>query len=577
MKRRFTQDSEHLINDELASRYNKNEDLCILDKKIFKKSATLSHQEKQSFCSSFYIRSYTSPKYHIYKFNVSKLSAENDQNNALQISCNNKRNSYSPSSEIMHDISSYHDEMFYKAVDEENFLLLNSLLRHKTDISTKLDYFKKITMGYAIKHNKIPIVQYLLGKAIKIPPDVDISSLQNTLVILNDYNSLNKIGPQLQLNKMDINGSGDAPLHIAISYNNIDMTRFLLNKKANVNFPNISGNTPMHIAAAVGNAQIIKILLANKANINIKNSKKLSVIELAYKISPLIILPLIRQLQYEYINSVVQKKMQKDLIRATVRQDIESVKALLYLTEIDNIRDVFGSVSRISIEYGNLNLIRLFSHKFANPKRFLEIVNNNKTLLMHAVHHQKHDIICFLTQNIKPVLQNPKDITGLNDLLHTAVKNKQVTLIDVLLNQGAQVDSKDNSGKTPLHYASEINDVEMLQLLLLYQANPNSLDQLHKTPLHIADENNYIEIVKLLLGATNDLNCENDCDNMDSPNYDISDIEKIWYEQINDPTISSLFGEEESDESDDPTISSLFDEENSDFLYEFYQHLDEDM
>lgn len=71
------------------------------------------------------------------------------------------------------------------------------------------------------------------------------------------------------------------PLHIACLYNNIDVVRLLIKKKAKINFFDFDKNTPLSIAAISKDTisfEIMKLLIEKGANINNINHCKLSIL-----------------------------------------------------------------------------------------------------------------------------------------------------------------------------------------------------------------------------------------------------------------------------------------------------------
>lgn len=89
---------------------------------------------------------------------------------------------------------------------------------------------------------------------------------------------------------------------------------------------------------------------------------------------------------------------------------------------------------------------------------------------------------------------NTADEYGLTPL-HHAAKRRDKNLIIRFLTHGATVDSKDNAGRTPLHYAAgagiswsvpEKWDTSIIELLLGKGANIIAQDNMGRTPLHYA-------------------------------------------------------------------------------------------
>lgn len=64
--------------------------------------------------------------------------------------------------------------------------------------------------------------------------------------------------------------------------------------------------------------------------------------------------------------------------------------------------------------------------------------------------------------------------------------------------QKADVEAKDNSGKTPLHSAAEWGHKAEAELLLAHKAKANAKDNHGKTPLQLAEEKGYKDLAELL-------------------------------------------------------------------------------
>jgi cytohesin len=96
---------------------------------------------------------------------------------------------------------------------------------------------------------------------------------------------------------------------------------------------------------------------------------------------------------------------------------------------------------------------------------------------------------------------------SLNIQLITASKKGHTECVRLLLEAGADKNSKMNDGKTPLHLASLNGHTECVRLLLEAGADKNSKMNDGKTPLHLASHNGHPECVRLLLeaGADNDV------------------------------------------------------------------------
>ena len=85
---------------------------------------------------------------------------------------------------------------------------------------------------------------------------------------------------------------------------------------------------------------------------------------------------------------------------------------------------------------------------------------------------------------------------GNNDFWH----HTDVAEMRVVLDEGLDLQSKDEFGNTHLHYAAEFNDdPQLISLLLDRGAVNDSPGELGRTPLHLAAEANVVPVVAILL------------------------------------------------------------------------------
>jgi len=88
-----------------------------------------------------------------------------------------------------------------------------------------------------------------------------------------------------------------------------------------------------------------------------------------------------------------------------------------------------------------------------------------------------------------------------------AVSAGNLEVVQMLLNKGAHVSTRDAQATTPIHIAASRGYTEILQLLLTgTDANVDAQDQDTYTPLYLAVDHNYCTLVPLLIKAGASLN-----------------------------------------------------------------------
>ncbi|KAI4161386.1 MAG: hypothetical protein LQ342_004938 [Letrouitia transgressa] len=95
-----------------------------------------------------------------------------------------------------------------------------------------------------------------------------------------------------------------------------------------------------------------------------------------------------------------------------------------------------------------------------------------------------------------------------NTLLHRAVAANQPDCVDILLDNHAIVDKKNNQGRTPLHLTAKApgaSGQRIVESLIKSKANINAVDCRSCTPLMIASECGNESVVRTLLDKNADL------------------------------------------------------------------------
>ena len=96
--------------------------------------------------------------------------------------------------------------------------------------------------------------------------------------------------------------------------------------------------------------------------------------------------------------------------------------------------------------------------------------------------------------------------SGWTALHEAASDGRRTTDVEKLLANGAEVNSMDKEGRTPLHHVAFLGHIETAKVLIDHGANVNAMDDEGEIPLHLAAEGGWPEIIKLLLDAGADIN-----------------------------------------------------------------------
>ncbi|WCR58321.1 ankyrin repeat domain-containing protein [Wolbachia endosymbiont of Ctenocephalides felis wCfeJ] len=187
------------------------------------------------------------------------------------------------------------------------------------------------------------------------------------------------------------------------------------------------------------------------------------------------------------------------------------------------------------IECNSLEKIRSLIEKCGSvAHRVINIHKNeiNWTALHYAIEAGNPEVVKFLTEKGANIdakdnhgktpsnIAKEKGLTEIVDILasterksptytslHDAAREGDLGAIKYLVSKGANINDKDRSGWVPLHRASQEGELEAVQYLVDKGANLNIADIHNRmTPLHLAAYNGRLEVVQYLVDKGADLN-----------------------------------------------------------------------
>lgn len=129
-------------------------------------------------------------------------------------------------------------------------------------------------------------------------------------------------------------------------------------------------------------------------------------------------------------------------------------------------------------------------------------------LAFKSVQKRNYDFLKFLIVN--KLIHNPLNTNGLS-LLHFSIVCEDKESFDLIINNRFDVNTPDDEGRTPLHYAVLSEQAEyFIRTLVDYNALLNSITDNNETPLFYAVKFNKEHSCKLLLELGADSTIPND-------------------------------------------------------------------
>lgn len=82
--------------------------------------------------------------------------------------------------------------------------------------------------------------------------------------------------------------------------------------------------------------------------------------------------------------------------------------------------------------------------------------------------------------------------------LHLAARKRDIDMVRILLDYGANVDFQNGDGQTALHIAASEGDETLLKYFYGVRASASITDHLDRTPMHLAAENGHANVIEIL-------------------------------------------------------------------------------
>ena len=343
----------------------------------------------------------------------------------------------------------------HMAVEKRAFEIVKLLVEHGADLNAIEGENGPTPLYIAAENRDLDIMKYLIEKGAKIDPESDI------LIYAVETGNL-EIVKLLVEKGVDINvenSRGTSPLDIAIINNYQDIIKYLLGQE-NL----IYKHSYLINASAIGNLSLVKYFIENGADVNAKSNKRPN---------------------------------ETPLHVAAFNGHLEVIKYLIEHGADVNIKDYYGKTPLFWAVYeGQLNVVKYFIEELGLD---ITIKDARGITPMHYVvldfWKQKTDVLRVIKYLIeeKGVDVNIQDARG-NTLLTTAIRGygsvynisnsnlfldddkevekhleRQRTIIEYLLQHGADPSIKNIEGKSSIDYAKEDKLKEIIRLINKYK------------------------------------------------------------------------------------------------------------
>ncbi|KAK4145152.1 ankyrin repeat-containing domain protein [Dichotomopilus funicola] len=285
-------------------------------------------------------------------------------------------------------------------------------------------------------------------------------------------------------------------LHSAIKWDN-DIVKLLLNHRADPNAPGVGGRTALHVATLEGNTAVVEELLRCGAQMEKEDDHGANSLDIAVLLRRRAILGLL--IDPNSPQSTIKKFLPHDW--ASKGETVIDISNYQTPPLIAAAEQGLEEIAEAHLEAG------------ADPNVLTSDQNNSP---LHAAIRAGNDRI--ITAILNPHYWadlNLKIITGQTPLAlavelgqYKTIEKKDSEVVDLLLREGADPNTKDGNGRTPLLAVLEAEAIEhnplnevIVERLLHSRARPDERNaNKTNTPLHAALRSGNLSIISTILG-----------------------------------------------------------------------------
>ncbi|KAL8996164.1 MAG: hypothetical protein Q9169_004274 [Polycauliona sp. 2 TL-2023] len=299
-------------------------------------------------------------------------------------------------------------------------------------------------------------------------------------------------------------------LQRVVSRGSESLSRFLLERGAQLNATAEGEVSPLHRAAELGHERIVKALIEHGADPNSRDKIRQTPIFPAAQRGHPKVLTLLLEAGAEV--NVRDEDGQTLMLCLAAEKAGKSLKwgteiiDILLRTDLDlEIKDKDGRTALLwAAATGKETLVKLLLTGRTERKADIKAANHRGKTALHLAVESKSNRVAIM----KLLLQYDADVRAQSDgnwtALHNAAEKGYEDVVSLLLEWKANVNATTSSGMTALHWSSRNGHIEVVKLLLRQQGiRVHRKDSFDETPMLGAAQNGHMEIARLL-SPTND-------------------------------------------------------------------------
>lgn len=291
--------------------------------------------------------------------------------------------------------------------------------------------------------------------------DNDIEGISDYYYLNFDFNSV-------------IDEWGNTPLHWASKYGSFEAAQSLLKYPKHINnIRNFDGDTPLHNACRYGHDDVARILLKSGANIECINNKGNTPLFVACKYGSYHVARLLLD-NKAYVNSYTNKKGDTPLHIACRGGHTKIVEILInHGADIDIINRHHDSPLTYACLKDHSEVVQILLLSNLSDNSSFELEGKYGCKPLHIVCRYGHIKTLRILLSYDTIIKNINSTENLGDtpLHYACLFNKKAKIVRLLLSKGANINVGNIRGDTPLHYACQKELYEIVKILLDHRAD----------------------------------------------------------------------------------------------------------
>ena len=353
----------------------------------------------------------------------------------------------------------------------------------------------------ALQAGEVEIAKYLVCQPL-LNINTKVSSLwDRTILMLGvGYDYVDFVRAALEISDILVNAqdaSGDTALQIAIGANSRELVQLILDHKdTDINLTDQSKNSPLLTAASWGLEDIVKLLIERGADTTIEDELGGTAMLRASDEGNTAVVQMMLKYSVDFRNI---DKLGRTILHGACANGHSDIARLLVDAghDINPCGDRGETPLHDAGREGYVTLTETLLELGADP---LIKDHSGRTPRLVAAQKGNKDVAQLLAEREHQLGHDDGEIDESSLPAWSVVELNRSDLLEALISRNGDLNESDpDTSDTALHIATASNNITVLEQLLEAGANPDLINRFGKTPLKLAALNGNIEVTKLLL------------------------------------------------------------------------------